>query len=115
MCKAFVDGLLGGLKFVYLNPEKAIGIHIDSLKEFQGGAPATREVLLYGQEVGTSVGFVNSFKQHGLGHIDTCRHHQAICHHLHGDQACSPRPTSSGLDAALVLMLPADKAFILNP
>jgi NitT/TauT family transport system substrate-binding protein len=70
VCKDFVDGLLEGLKYVYLNPEKAIDIHIDSLKEFQGGAPATREVLFYGQEVGTSLGFIDAFKQHGLGYID---------------------------------------------
>src|SRR6516225_3509501 len=70
VCKAFVDGLLEGLKFAYLNPEKAIELHVESLKEFQGGAPATREVLFYGQEVGTSLGFVPSFKEHGLGTID---------------------------------------------
>ena len=70
VCKDFVDGLLEGLKYVYLNPEKAIDIHVDSLKEFQGGASATREVLFYGQEVGTSLGFIDSFKQHGLGYID---------------------------------------------
>src|SRR5258707_4544955 len=45
ICKAFVDGLLEGLKFAYLNPEKAIDLHVESLKEFQGGAPAAREVL----------------------------------------------------------------------
>ena len=59
-----------GLKFAYLNPEKAIDLHVESLKEFQGGAPATREVLFYGQEVGTSLGFVPAFKEHGLGTID---------------------------------------------
>jgi NitT/TauT family transport system substrate-binding protein len=70
ICQAFVDGMLEGLKFVYLNPEKAIELHIDSLKEFQGGAPATRDVLFYGQEVGTSLGFVPAFKEKGLGTID---------------------------------------------
>lgn len=70
VCKAFVEGLLEGLKFVYLNPEKAIDLHIESLKEFQGGTPATREVLFYGQEIGTSLGFVSAFKEHGLGYID---------------------------------------------
>src|SRR5262249_20426315 len=54
VCQAFIDGLLEGLKFVYLNPEKAIELHIESLKEFQGSAPATRDVLFYGQEIGTS-------------------------------------------------------------
>jgi hypothetical protein len=70
ICKAFVEGMLEGLKYTYLNPEKAIDLHVESLKEFQGGAPATREVLFYGQEVGTSLGFVPSFKEHGLGSID---------------------------------------------
>src|SRR5262249_60326333 len=70
ICKAFVDGLMEGLKFAYLNPEKAIELHVESLKEFQGGAPATREVLFYGQEGGTSLGFVPSFKERGLGTID---------------------------------------------
>jgi len=70
ICQAFVQGMLEGLQFVYLNPEKAIDAHIESLKEFQGGAPATRDVLFYGQEVGTSLGFVPSFKEHGLGYID---------------------------------------------
>jgi NitT/TauT family transport system substrate-binding protein len=70
ICKAFVEGLLEGLKFAYLNPEKAIDLHVESLKEFQGGAPATREVLFYGQEVGSSLGFVPSFKEQGLGAID---------------------------------------------
>jgi NitT/TauT family transport system substrate-binding protein len=59
-----------GLKYVYLNPEKALDLHIESLKEFQGGSPATREVLLFGQEIGTSLGFVPSFKSHGLGYMD---------------------------------------------
>jgi len=70
ICKAFVEGMLEGLKFAYLNPEKAIDLHMESLKEFQGGAPATREVLFYGQEVGTSLGFVPAFKERGLGYID---------------------------------------------
>jgi NitT/TauT family transport system substrate-binding protein len=70
VCKAFVEGLLEGLNFVYLNPERAIELHIESLKEFQGGAPATRDVLFYGQEIGTSLGFVPAFKEHGLGYID---------------------------------------------
>jgi NitT/TauT family transport system substrate-binding protein len=70
VCRDFVDGLLEGLKFVYLNPQKAIDIHIASLKEFQGGAPATREVLFFGQEAGTSLGFVSAFREHGLGYID---------------------------------------------
>jgi NitT/TauT family transport system substrate-binding protein len=89
ICKAFVEGLLEGLKFAYLNPEKAIDLHVESLKEFQGGAPATREVLFYGQEVGTSLGFVPSFKQHGLGAIDPQLAEvtrQSVETYMYGDQ-----------------------------
>jgi NitT/TauT family transport system substrate-binding protein len=70
LCQAFVEGAMEGLKYAYLNPDKAIDIHVEMLKEFQGGSPATREVLLYGQEVGTSLGFVPSFHEHSLGYID---------------------------------------------
>jgi NitT/TauT family transport system substrate-binding protein len=70
LCQAIVDGMMDGLKFAYLNPEKALDLHVESLKEFQGGSPATREVLFYGQEIGTSLGIVPSFKAHGLGYMD---------------------------------------------
>jgi NitT/TauT family transport system substrate-binding protein len=70
VCQAFVEGAMEGLKYAYLNPDKAIDIHVEMLTEFQGGSPATRDVLLYGEEVGTSLGFVPSFHEHGLGYID---------------------------------------------
>jgi NitT/TauT family transport system substrate-binding protein len=70
VCKSFIEGLLEGLKFTYLNPQKAIELHVESLKEFQGAPPANRDVLFFGQEIGTSLGFVDSFKQHGLGYLD---------------------------------------------
>jgi NitT/TauT family transport system substrate-binding protein len=70
LCKGIVEALMEGLKYVYLNPEKAIDLHVESLKEFQGGSPGTREVLTYGQEIGTSLGFVSSFKANGLGFMD---------------------------------------------
>ncbi len=69
-CQALVDGAMEGLRYVYLNPAKALELHIESLKEFQGGSPATRDVLAYGQDVGTSLGLVPSFKQHGIGYMD---------------------------------------------
>jgi NitT/TauT family transport system substrate-binding protein len=70
LCQGVVEGLMEGLKFVYLNPDKALDLHIESNKEFQDGNPVTREVLRYGQAVGTSLGFVPSFKSHGLGYMD---------------------------------------------
>jgi hypothetical protein len=70
LCQAFVDGAMEGLKYVYLNPDKALELHIASLQEFQGGSPATKDVLMYGQEVGTSLGVGTAFEAHGLGYMD---------------------------------------------
>jgi NitT/TauT family transport system substrate-binding protein len=70
LCTAFVEALMDGLKFVYLNPQKAVELHIESLKEFQGGSPANQKVIEYGQAVSTSLGMVPSFRDHGLGFMD---------------------------------------------
>jgi NitT/TauT family transport system substrate-binding protein len=60
LCQAFIDGLLEGVKYTYLNPDKSVDLHIDSLKEFQGGNPADRKTLEFGQAVGTALGLVPS-------------------------------------------------------
>lgn len=70
LCQAFVDGLMEGLKYVYLNPEKSVEIHIDSVKEFQGGSSANQKVIEYGQAVSTALGVVDSVKKNGLGYMD---------------------------------------------
>lgn len=70
LCRKFMTGAMQGLKYVYLNPEKAIDLHIESLKEFQDGNPRTRKTLVYGQAVATSLGLVESFKTGGLGYMD---------------------------------------------
>lgn len=69
-CKAFVDGMLEGMKYVYLNPEKSVELHLDMVKEFKGGSPANKKVIAYGQAVGTALGLVPSVKEHGLGYMD---------------------------------------------
>jgi NitT/TauT family transport system substrate-binding protein len=70
LCTAFVEGLRDGLQYVYLNPERSVELHIESLKEFQGGNPANQKVIEYGQAVGTSLGMVPAFRDHGLGFMD---------------------------------------------
>jgi NitT/TauT family transport system substrate-binding protein len=70
VCKAFVEGLMEGLKYVYLNPEKSVELHIESLKEFQGGSITNQKVIEYGQAVGTSLGMVPGFRDVGLGYMD---------------------------------------------
>ncbi|HZP77830.1 MAG TPA: ABC transporter substrate-binding protein [Pseudolabrys sp.] len=70
ICKAFVEGLMEGLKYVYLNPEKSVQLHIESLKEFQGGSITNQKVIEYGQAVSTSLGMVPGFRDAGLGYMD---------------------------------------------
>jgi NitT/TauT family transport system substrate-binding protein len=59
-----------GLKFVYLNPEKSVELHIESVKEFQGGSVANQKVIEYGQAVSTALGVVPAVRQNGLGFMD---------------------------------------------
>src|ERR1700733_15239795 len=70
VCQGFVDGLLEGLKYVYLNPEKSVELHMKSVKEFQGGSALNQKVIEYGQAVGTALGVVESVKLNGLGYMD---------------------------------------------
>jgi NitT/TauT family transport system substrate-binding protein len=67
---AFIDGAMDGLKYVYLNPDKSVDIHMESVKEFQGSSPANRDVIKYGQAIATALGVVPSVKEHGLGYMD---------------------------------------------
>jgi NitT/TauT family transport system substrate-binding protein len=70
ICKAYVEGLMEGLKYVYLNPQKSVQIHIDSVKEFKGGSVTNEKVIEYGQDVSTALGMVPAFKNEGLGYMD---------------------------------------------
>jgi NitT/TauT family transport system substrate-binding protein len=70
LCRNFVEGMMEGLKYVYLNPEKSAELHIESVKEFQGGSLANRKVIEYGQAVSTALGLVPAVKQHGIGYMD---------------------------------------------
>jgi NitT/TauT family transport system substrate-binding protein len=70
ICRNFVEGLMEGLKYVYLNPEKSIAVHLESVKEFKGGSVTNKKVIEYGQAVGTALGIVPAFKQHGLGYME---------------------------------------------
>jgi NitT/TauT family transport system substrate-binding protein len=70
LCQNFVDGLLEGLKFTWIEPERSVEMHIESLKEFQGGSPANQKTIELGQAVGTALGVVPSVQQNGLGYMD---------------------------------------------
>jgi NitT/TauT family transport system substrate-binding protein len=70
ICGNFMDGLMEGLKYVYLNPEKSVAIHLESVKEFKGGSAANEKVVEYGQACGTALGITPDVKQRGLGYMD---------------------------------------------
>jgi NitT/TauT family transport system substrate-binding protein len=70
ICGNFVEGLMEGLKYVYLNPEKSVAIHLENVREFKGSTAANAKVVEYGQACGTALGMVPAVKQHGLGHMD---------------------------------------------
>jgi NitT/TauT family transport system substrate-binding protein len=70
ICEAFVHGLMEGLRYVYLNPEESLKIHLDSVREFQSSNVANRKVIELGQAVSTALGMVPEFKENGLGYMD---------------------------------------------
>ena len=70
VCQAFVEGLMEGLKYVYLNPEQSVQHHLESVKEFQGGTAPNQKVIEFGQAVSTALGMVPAFKNNGLGYMD---------------------------------------------
>jgi NitT/TauT family transport system substrate-binding protein len=70
LCQAFVDGLMEGLRYVYLNPERSVELHLESVKEFQGGSVANQKVIEYGQAVSTALGMVESVRKNGVGYMD---------------------------------------------
>jgi NitT/TauT family transport system substrate-binding protein len=70
ICRNFVEGLMEGLKYVYLNPAKSVAVHLESVKEFKGGSVTNEKMIEYGQACGTALGMVPAFKQHGLGFME---------------------------------------------
>jgi NitT/TauT family transport system substrate-binding protein len=70
LCKSFVNGLLEGLKYVYLNPEESVQLHLQSVKEFQGGSSANEKVIEYGQAISTALGVTPAVEKNGLGFMD---------------------------------------------
>jgi NitT/TauT family transport system substrate-binding protein len=69
ICEAFVHGMMEGLRYVYLNPEESLKIHLDSVKEFQSANVASRKVIELGQAVSTALGMVPAVKENGLGYM----------------------------------------------
>ncbi|MPZ55971.1 MAG: twin-arginine translocation signal domain-containing protein [Rhizobiales bacterium] len=69
LCQAFMSGIMEGLKYLYLNPEESVKIHLDMVKEFKG-AVTNQKVIEYGAAISTALGMVPSFKEKGLGYME---------------------------------------------
>ncbi|MCC6610061.1 MAG: ABC transporter substrate-binding protein [Burkholderiales bacterium] len=69
LCQDFVDGLMEGLKYVYLNPDESVNIHLDAIKEFKD-SQQNRDVIRYGQAISTALGMTPAFRDEGLGYIE---------------------------------------------
>src|SRR2546422_1513936 len=69
LCEEFVDGVMEAMAWTYLNPEQAIDIHLDMVKEFKGSV-TNREVIKHGQGVRTAMALVPEFEKQGLGAFD---------------------------------------------
>ena len=71
LCAAFIEALMEGLKYVYLNPQRSIELHIESLKGISGRQPLpTRKCWNTGRPSAASLGMVPSFRDQGLGFMD---------------------------------------------
>jgi NitT/TauT family transport system substrate-binding protein len=70
VCRAFVEGMMDGLKFVYLNPDEALKIHLESVAEFKNATVQNQKVIEFGQACSTALGMVPAFRDNGLGFMD---------------------------------------------
>jgi len=64
-----MDGMMEGLKYVYLNPEDSVKTHLAMVKEFKG-AITNQKVIEFGMHIGTALGMVPAFKNHVIGYMD---------------------------------------------
>jgi NitT/TauT family transport system substrate-binding protein len=67
--QALVDGALEGLKFSFLQPDKATDIHLDMVKEYEG-ASGDRNFVKYGVLINTATSLAPYLEQQGLGHME---------------------------------------------
>jgi len=70
VCRAFVEGMMDGLKFVYLNPDEALKIHLESVAEFKNATVQNQKAIEFGQACSTALGMVPAFRDNGLGFMD---------------------------------------------
>src|SRR6267142_860471 len=69
VCDHFMQGVMEGLAYTYLNPNESIDIHLEQGKEFKG-RPTNRDVVKHGQGIMKAMGLVPEVEKNGLGWAD---------------------------------------------
>lgn len=69
LCAKFMEGAMEGLAYAYTNPDKAIDIHLEMVKEYKGSS-TNRDVIRHGQGVMTAMGIVPEVEKNGLGWME---------------------------------------------
>jgi NitT/TauT family transport system substrate-binding protein len=64
--KGFVEGVMEGLKFSYLNPDETLEIFIKDVPE-SGKSKKDREITRHSLMINTALGFVDEVRKKGLG------------------------------------------------
>jgi NitT/TauT family transport system substrate-binding protein len=68
-CQAIIDGVMEGLKYSFLEPEKTTDIHIDTVKEYEN-ASTDRKFIKYGVLINTATCLAPYLDETGLGHME---------------------------------------------
>lgn len=68
-CQALVDGAMQGLKFSFLEPDKATDIHLAMVQEYKD-ASTDRAFINYGVLINTAVSLAPYLQETGLGHLE---------------------------------------------
>ncbi|MGC2781802.1 MAG: ABC transporter substrate-binding protein [Bradyrhizobium sp.] len=67
--QAFVEGAMEGLKFTFLEPEKATDIHLEMVKEYAGEV-TDREMIRFGILTNTATSLAKYLETQGLGYME---------------------------------------------
>jgi NitT/TauT family transport system substrate-binding protein len=68
-CQAIIDGVMAGLKYSFLEPEKTTDIHLEMVKEYES-ASTDRKFINYGVLINTAMSLAPYLADTGLGHLE---------------------------------------------
>jgi NitT/TauT family transport system substrate-binding protein len=68
-CQTFIDGVMEGLKYSFLEPDRTTDIHLEMVKEYES-ASSDRKFINYGVVINTAVSVAPYLADTGLGHLE---------------------------------------------